>query len=124
MKVQQWFKDGALMVLLSMAVSYIITLLFLSILSLCLLHTDMNGSLANVFLILTAVLSCLVGGWIAGKKMKTRRFLWGILAGIIYFVILCLIKTILGEAPVLNSPHALTSMFCCIGSGMLGGMFS
>lgn len=124
MKIQQWFKSGAFMLLISMAVSYIITLAALSLLSFGLLHTDMKGSMANVFLIMIAVISCLAGGFIAGKKMKTKRFLWGILTGVIYFIILCVIKVILGEMPVMNSPHFLTSMFCCIGSGMLGGMIS
>lgn len=112
------------MILIAMAVSYLFTLLSISFISFGLLRTDMKGSFVNVALIMTAVISCLLAGLIAGKKMKTRRFLWGILAGTVYFILLCLIKAFLGDTPDVGSPHFLTSFLCCLGSGMLGGMLS
>lgn len=124
MKVQQFLKSGGMMILIAMTVSYLITLLSLSLISFGLLRTDMKGSFVNVLLIMTAVISCIAAGLIAGKKMKTKRFLWGILAGVIYFILLCLIKVFLGDTPGIGSPHFLTSFLCCLGSGMLGGMLS
>ena len=43
------------------------------------------------------ILSCFMGGFMAGKAMRSRKFLWGLLTGILYFAFL-LIMSFLQDA--------------------------
>ena len=68
--------------------------------------------------------STLAGGVVIGKMAKTRRFLWGMLLGTGYFVLLLLIT--LGVYHTLNGSggNLLTAFILCVGGGMAGGMIS
>ena len=70
------------------------------------------------------VVSTLIGGMIIGKLTKSKRYLWGMVLGIIYFVLLLLIT--LGVYRTLNgdSVSIVTSLILCAGGGMTGGMIS
>ena len=61
---------------------------------------------------------------IVGKLTKSKRYLWGMVLGIIYFVLLLLIT--LGVYRTLNgdSVSIVTSLILCAGGGMTGGMIS
>ena len=70
------------------------------------------------------VVSTLIGGMIIGKLTKSKRYLWGMVLGIVYFVLLLLIT--LGVYRTLNgdSVSIVTSLILCAGGGMTGGMIS
>ena len=59
-----------------------------------------------------------------GKKVEQKKFLWGLLMGVFYFVILMLISLFMNRV----SPLPLGSFFSVFIisslSGMLGGMIS
>ena len=70
------------------------------------------------------VISCFLGGFLAGKVQKTKKFLWGILMGLMYVIVMLVITMIVkhglgGE----TSDFALT-LLLCLGGGMIGGMIS
>ena len=67
---------------------YIITGLGLVLLAVLLEKMQQGETFVKVGIVIVYILSGFVGGLIAGKKMKTRKFLWGILMGVAYFVIL------------------------------------
>ena len=67
---------------------YIITGLGLVLLAVLLEKMQQGETFVKVGIVIVYILSGFVGGLIAGKKMKTRKFLWGILMGAAYFVIL------------------------------------
>ena len=46
-------------------------------------HLSQNQISFGVFFIY--IISCFIGGFLTGKKLKVRRFLWGLCFGIIYF---------------------------------------
>ena len=70
---------------------YIITGLGLVLLAVLLEKMQQGETFVKVGIVIVYILSGFVGGLIAGKKMKTRKFLWGILMGAAYFVILLLV---------------------------------
>lgn len=70
------------------------------------------------------ILSCLAGGLIAGKSMKTKRFFWGLVVGILYFVFLFAVS-LLQEQGIRDDPiHIFAVLGICAASGMVGGMIS
>ena len=71
--------------------------------------------------ILLEAAAAFAGAVFLGKHMASRRFLWGLLFGVIYFLILLLAGRILSGG---WNPEALLRLAFCAGGGMLGGMLS
>ena len=66
----------------------------------------------------------ILSGFMAGKAMRSRKFLWGLLTGILYFAFLLIMsflqdRTITADAVRLGTVFAMCSL-----SAMAGGMIS
>ncbi len=101
---------------------YLITGLGLVIMALMLDKCQLNGTFVDVGVIVVYVLSCWLGGFVAGKKMKNKKFLWGFLVGIVYFLILFAVSAVISGGLPEDMAHMLTSLAVCVAAGTLGGM--
>lgn len=115
-KVIWWIK--------SLLVSYIVTGILLLVLTFFMYKFELNEKIVSAAIVGIYVVSTLIGGMIIGKLTKSKRYLWGMVLGIIYFVLLLLIT--LGVYRTLNgdSVSIVTSLILCAGGGMAGGMIS
>ena len=102
----------------SLLSAYIITGILLLFLALLLYKFQLSEPKVNIGIIIVYVISSFLGGFLEGKMMKTRKFLWGAAAGLLYFAILALIS--LGG----GSSHFVTTLILCTAGGTLGGMVS
>lgn len=104
--------------------AYVVTGILLLILTLLLYKAGLSEENIDAGIILTYVISTFSGGFVIGKLTGTKKFLWGLAVGIVYFVLLLLIS--FGVYHSLQSdPAGLASAFLlCAGGGMLGGMIS
>ena len=73
-------------------------------------------------IIVTYILSCFVGGFLSGKMMKNKKFLWGILVGLLYFGIMLLVSLAVNRQLDQTAANFVTTMMLCLLGGMLGGM--
>ena len=73
-------------------------------------------------IIVTYILSCFAGGFLSGKMMKNKKFLWGILVGLLYFGIMLLVSLAVNRQLDQTAANFVTTMVLCILGGMLGGM--
>ena len=115
-KVIWWIK--------SLLASYIVTGILLLVLTFFMYKFELNEKIVSAAIVGIYVVSTLIGGMIIGKLTKSKRYLWGMVLGIIYFVLLLLIT--LGVYRTLNgdSVSIVTSLILCAGVGMTGGMIS
>lgn len=114
----------ALFLLKSLLFSYILTGGLLLLLALLLYKAGLSQKVVSVCIILIYVLATFFAGFITGKKLKNRKFLWGALMGGLYFLVLAVISLIVNrQLGALTSSFATTLVLCC-GGGMLGGMLS
>lgn len=115
-KVIWWIK--------SLLASYIVTGISLLVLTFFMYKFELNEKIVSAAIVGIYVVSTLIGGMIIGKLKKSKRYLWGMVLGIIYFVLLLLIT--LGVYRTLNgdSVSIVTSLILCAGGGMTGGMIS
>ena len=116
-------KRGTVLFLLKcLFAAYLITAGMLLLLALLLFRFSLGEQVVSIGIIAIYIISTFVAGLIAGKRMNKKKFLWGLLVGSAYFLIL-LIVTILTESK-LQGPfqHFITIFLMCTGSGMLGGM--
>lgn len=103
--------------------SYIVTSILLLLLTFLLYKFDLDEKKVQAGIIVVYVVSTFAGGLIIGKLAKVRRFVWGMILGILYFLMLFLIsmgvyRTVQGGAEM-----AIAFALCAAG-GMLGGMTS
>lgn len=101
---------------------YIITGLGLVLLAVLLEKMQQGETFVKVGIVIVYILSGFVGGLIAGKKMKTCKFLWGILMGAAYFVILFAVSVGINGGLPQDLIHTATTLVICMAAGMLGGM--
>lgn len=115
-KVIWWIK--------SLLASYIVTGILLLVLTFFMYKFELNEKIVSAAIVGIYVVSTLIGGMIIGKLTKSKRYLWGMALGILYFVLLLLIT--LGVYRTLNgdSVSIVTSLILCAGGGMTGGMIS
>ena len=115
-KVIWWIK--------SLLASYIVTGILLLVLTFFMYKFELNEKIVSAAIVGIYLVSTLIGGMIIGKLTKSKRYLWGMVLGIVYFVLLLLIT--LGVYRTLNgdSVSIVTSLILCAGGGMTGGMIS
>ncbi len=111
-------------VLKGLLFSYIITAFILLLLSFLMLKLDLSGTIISGGIIFAYILSTFIGGFFVGKKAEQRKFIWGLIMGVFYFVILMLVSLAMNRAEPLPLGNLLTSFLICSLSGMVGGMIS
>ena len=113
-----------LFLLKSLLFSYILTGSLLLLLALLLYKADLSQKVVSVCIIVIYVLATFFAGFITGKKLKNRKFLWGAVMGAAYFLVLAVISLAVNRQPGILSNSFLTTLVLCSGGGMLGGMLS
>ena len=69
-------------------------------------------------------ISTFAGGLILGHIRKCNRLIWGILYGIIYFCILCVISVAINQGSGFDIASAAKCIGICCACGGAGGFFS
>lgn len=121
---RQGVQQMAVQMLKALLCAYIVTGIMLLVLTLLLYKLGLSEGNVNAGIILTYVISTFSGGFVAGKLMKVKKFLWGLLAGVLYFVLLLLISVGVYHSLQGAVANVLTTLALCAGGGMLGGMVS
>ena len=101
----------------------ILTGLLLLILAFLLYQFGWGEKAVSISVVLIYVLVTAFGGWMSGNKMEKRKFLWGLLAGCLYYALLAIVSAFAGGHEE-GSKFFLTTFVLCAAGGMLGGMFS
>lgn len=118
-------KNGTLFLTLKLLIfSYVITTILLLLLAFLFYKFRLSEVIINVGITAVYIISTFFSGFLAGKKMKTRKYLWGLLIGAAYFIILLLVSFVINRGISDFSGNFLSTLFLCVGSGMLGGMLS
>lgn len=127
MRSRQTTPEGGVPVfflLKSLLFAYILTAGMLLILAFLLFKLQLSEKPVSVAIIVIYVVATLFAGFVTGKRMKSRKFLWGLLMGAAYFIVLALVSLIVKQSPDALSNSFFTTMALCAGGGMLGGMLS
>lgn len=105
-------------------VSYLVTGMILLLLAILMYKVSPPDMIIRVGIIFSYIFSAFTGGLILGKKANSKRYLWGILFGVLYFVIILAVSALLNKDVIGNMGNAVTVFFMCTMGGMLGGMVS
>lgn len=100
---------------------YILTGLLLFMLAFMMYKMDLASNQINLGIIVIMILSTFIGGVLAAKSFREKRFIYGAAVGVLYFLILIIISSTMQKNLKL-ADDALTMFIMCLGSGTLGGM--
>lgn len=110
--------------LLILVLSYVLTACLLLLLAFILYKFRISESIVNIAVIVIYISVTFAAGFIAGKYYKVKKFLWGLVLGSVYFLILVLVSLIGGVSDTVIGSGVVTTWILCAGGGMLGGMLS
>ena len=100
------------------------TILILLIAALLMYRVDVSIKTAGYILILAYVGAPFLGALYLGKKVRERRYLWGLFVGICYFFLFLVLSLWIGEATQLNWLAELRVLLMALAGGVIGGMIS
>lgn len=111
-------------VLAAVFAMFIVSGLLLLLLALLLYKMEPEESVIKIGIIVIYVMAGLFGGFLMGKIMREQKFLWGLAAGVIYFVLLFAVSVLVKGGFDMEITKAVTTLILCAASGMAGGMVS
>lgn len=118
------FSSRLTFVLKSLLISYLLTAGLLLLLALFLYKFSLTEKIVSLCITGIYILVTFLAGFLAGKREGSRKFLWGLLMGCLYFIILTLVSLIVNHGMGDLSSGFFTTLVLCAASGMLGGMLS
>lgn len=107
----------------SLLAAYVTSCVMLLGISFLLYKFDISEQAVEAGIIITYILSAFIGGFLAGKQRKVRRFLWGALIGVLYVVFLILISIGVYRSSFVGTELAV-AFGVCLAGGTVGGMLS
>ncbi len=102
--------------------SYILTAGLLLLLALLLYKMGLSEGIVSIAISAIYVTSTFAAGFVAGKKLQIRKFLWGMLLGTAYFIVLAIISVLVNQSVSELGNSFLTTLTLCAAGGTLGGM--
>ncbi len=101
--------------------SIILSILMILFLSYILLSVGMPSKILTLSVYAIYILSTGISGYLLGRHTRNKRYLWGILLGMAYFITLLVISLIYTGNPPYKNHAFLAFLFSALG-GMLGSM--
>ncbi|MCM1127152.1 MAG: TIGR04086 family membrane protein [Lachnospiraceae bacterium] len=111
-------------ILKCLLISYLLTTGFLLLLALMLYRFGLSEKIVSICIIAIYIIVTFLAGFWAGRREGSRKFLWGLLMGGMYFLILILVSLVVNHGVSSLGGNFFTVLLLCTGSGMLGGMVS
>lgn len=104
--------------------AYIVTGILLFVLTGLVYKCNWDEQKVTAGIIVTYVISTFVAGFIMGKLKRVRKFFWGMVIGLCYFVLLFIISLGVYRSFEGNGTNVITTLLLCAGGGTLGGMLA
>lgn len=112
----------------TLGIMYAISALMLLLLAFLLFQFDLSESVVKIGILAAYIASNFFGGFFIGRRMEDKKYLWGLLAGVVYFVLLFVLSWLLKQgmsgAETAEPVNLVTTGILCAVSGMTGGMLS
>lgn len=117
-------KEKAGSVIKILIVAYVVTAVLLLLVSGIMYRFTLPLEQIQIGVMGIYVLANLVAGFLMGKVSKEKKFIWGLVMGIAYFVVLSIVSFVIHQSFYTDGEQTLIVFLTCAGSGMFGGMIS
>ena len=112
----------------TLAIMYVISGVMLLLLAFLLYNFELSEESVRIGVIVIYIASGGTGGFLIGRWMQDKKYLWGLMAGGLYYMLLFVlsiaVKQGMGEPLAFDAIRMLTTLVLCAVSSMAGGMIS
>lgn len=99
----------------------VLTFIIFTVYALLLTYTDASMNGVNAVMLTSTAVSCILCGFITGRRVSGKGILWGSLGGLCYILIMLTISISIGDSLSL-SPKMIISLALSLCCGALGGV--
>ncbi len=117
-------KKSIFQVLKVVVIDVVITLLSVLLLSILLYKFRFGDKAVRIGIVSVYVISNFIGGYIIGKIKENRKFIWGAITGLMYFLVLTIVSVMITGVLYGNGGMALAAFLSSMIAGIVGGMVS
>lgn len=103
---------------------YAVTAVLLFLLAFFVQQFGWESGVISVGISVVYVISCFWGGFLSGKVQRSKKFIWGILMGLMYVIVMLVITFVVKAGFGSGGRDFVMNLLLCLGGGMLGGMVS
>ena len=107
-----------------LGIMFVCSMLLLGMITVIVWKIDGGSNILSIGVILTYILSNILGGFLVGKMMGQQKFFWGVVIGAVYFLVLLVAGVLLMDTRLSGNMQIISSAMMCVISGMLGGMLA
>ena len=118
------YMEKVIFIIKCMLGAYILTAGLLLLLAFMLYRFGLSEKVVSICIIAVYIIVTFLAGLLAGKREGRKKFLWGLVMGVLYFGILVAVSLVVNRGLEDVAGNLMTVFFLCAGSGMLGGMIS
>lgn len=118
------YMEKVIFIIKCMLGAYILTAGLLLLLAFMLYRFGLSENVVSICIIAVYIIVTFLAGLLAGKREGRKKFLWGLMMGMLYFGILVAVSLVVNRGLEDVAGNLMTVFFLCAGSGMLGGMVS
>jgi putative membrane protein (TIGR04086 family) len=116
--------NPAVALLTVLVAMYVLTGLLLLLLAVLMYRMEPGEAVIRGCMTAIYVLVGFFGGFLQGKAAGKKKYLWGLLAGAMYWVILILVGLLLHQGLTASSVDLASTLALCTLSALAGGMLS
>lgn len=117
-------KKIATTILKETLIQMIISVILVALAAFVVLRISPSETVIKIIILIIYAISSFVGGFILGKVMNKRKFLWGALAGGIYFSIILIAALLIKGSPNAGTIGIMSGIITSLAAGTIGGMIS
>ncbi len=121
-KSNPWLQYGKMFLFTTLAATAV-TIVLLLVSALLLDKLGLSKETMRLVIYGIYIISGLTVGLLAGKWQRERKFFWGLLAGVVWMVVV-LIASLLVNSGAIEVKELFPAVVCMAGGGMLGGMLA
>ena len=118
------YMEKVIFIIKCMLGAYILTAGLLLLLAFMLYRFGLSEKVVSICIIAVYIIVTFLAGLLAGKREGRKKFLWGLMMGVLYFGILVAVSLVVNRGLEDVAGNLITVFFLCAGSGMLGGVVS
>lgn len=105
-------------------IQMLISVVLLAVSAFVVLKISPSDTVIRVIILAIYAISTFVGGFILGKVMDRRKFLWGMTAGAVYIGIILLVAFTVKGSLNAGTISVASGIITALASGTIGGMLS
>lgn len=108
----------------ALLISFFATALLIVVFAFVMFKFNISENIIAVGVTVIYIISCGLGGFYIGRVIGEKKFMWGLLVGALYLMVLLVVSAIIGGDKSLLSGNILSLVLLCLGGGTLGGMLA